>query len=62
MEILKPPMVQRTKATSQNDRNMAVQQILMVVLAMIVVTQKNAFARNIAAGTNADSLGIQQIA
>ena len=62
MEIVKPPMVQRTKATSPSDPNMAAQQMVMVVLAMIVVTQKNAFVKNIAAGTNADSLDIQQIA
>ena len=55
-------MVQRTKATSPSDPNMAAQQMVMVVLAMIVVTQKNAFVKNIAAGTNADSLDIQQIA
>ena len=62
MEIVKPPMVQPTKATSPNDQNIAAQQMNMVVLAMIVVTQKNAFVKNIAAGTNADSLNIRQIA
>ena len=55
-------MVQRTKATSPNDQKMAAPQMIMVVLAMIVVTQKNAFVKNIAAGTNADSLNIRQIA
>ena len=62
MEIVKPPMVQRTKATSPKDQNMAAQKMIMAVLAMIVVNQKNAFVKNIAAGTNADSLNIRQIA